>query len=802
MGCLFLWFAVSSGNAYWTLDYGWKDSSVITMQLELGPTNVQLEDRSGTWDNSAMDALSLWNAYLETIQFQGVPNSTSTKMTGDGKNSVFFSDSVFGDDFGGSALAVTVYLLDDEVHVTEADVLVNTKYEFNSYRGALHDGNPIVYDIHRILLHEFGHVFGLGHPDDGGQLVAAIMNSVISDLDHLTDDDIAGADDLYGIKVFGERVDLWVGQPVNYQIPTNIPGVSYEASDLPPGLSLNAKTGLITGALSLTGNYTETTFTVHGARTTAVGSLPFIVSPDPPMTLQANYYWKANRVLMDPTRHRAYVSISSPPSIAVLNTNTLGVITIIPTETEPYGMATSLDGKKLYVAQYKETDPGLIVIDLTSFATSPSIPTPFRAWDVAAGSNNRLFITQLGSAGIAQIDATTGAVLAPFPSEGYFDGRLQISSDLRTLFVGAVDYGPPSLFAVDVSGDIPAILQQSAFNEFLAIADFKLSNDGTFLCVPNDTATETVKKLSATDFGQDLGNFIIPNHGIGGEGAQTGNAVGISPDDSTVFVTDFPQAFGEAVSADLFDSVTHKYLRSIDLTPFAPDSFTLDPTGQYLFASSRNPDYFPQLRVYATGLDVPPTHPPKPQSLLNVSTRLQDQTGDNALIGGFIISGNASKQIIVRGIGPSLPLGGSLADPILSLYDSNGKLIATNDNWNANRAAVLATGLAPADEHEAAIVMSLAPGAYTAILTSADDTSGIALVEVYDLTADSDSSLANISTRGNVEQDDDVMIGGFIVSADTPTEVLIRAIGPSLTQYGILGRSKIRSSNFMARMAN
>ena len=784
--CLFLCFTVASSDAYWTLDYGWANSSVITMQLELGPTSIHLDDGSGTWDNSALDALSLWNGYLETIQFEGLPNSTSTEMTGDGKNSVFFSDSVFGDDFGGSALAVTVYLLDDEVHVTEADVLVNTKYEFNSYRGALRSGNPTVYDIHRIFLHEFGHVFGLGHPDDGGQSVEAIMNSVISDLDHLTDDDVAGADALYGIKLFPEVLNLRVGQPVSYQVPTNTTGVSYEA-DLPAGLSINSTTGLITGEVPLSGTYIDASVTVHGVRTSATSAMWFYVSPDPALSLRADYYWKANRVLMDPTRQRAYVSISDPPSVAVIDTNTLAVTRTIPIETEPYGMAMSVEGKKLYVAQYRLTNPGLAVIDLTTLATLPDLPTPFPVLDIAAGLDNRLFVTERGVANIAQIDANSGAVLAPFPTNVSLGGRLQISADRKTLFMATVDYTPGYVFAVDISGDVPILLQQTASGEFFAgSGDFKLSHDGTFLCVPLDAA-QNVKKLSSTDFTIDFGDFVIPHHGIGGSGAETGRAVEISPDDGNVFVTDFPQTFLGAASADVFDSVTRKYLRSIDITPFAPDSFTLNSTGQYLFAPSLDPAFVPQLRVYATGLDAPPLHPPKPRSLLNVSTRLEDETGDNVLIGGFIISGSTSKQVIVRGIGPSLPLNATLPDPVLSLYDKDGKLIATNDNWNANRAAVLATGLAPVEEHEAAIVATLSPGAYTAILSSADGTSGVALVEVYDLTADSDSSLANISTRGNVGQDDNVMIGGFIVSADTPTQVLIRAIGPSLTQYGVMG---------------
>ena len=212
----------------------------------------------------------------------------------------------------------------------------------------------------------------------------------------------------------------------------------------------------------------------------------------------------------------------------------------------------------------------------------------------------------------------------------------------------------------------------------------------------------------------------------------------------------------------------------------------IDTTGRHLFAAGLKDDLIPQLRVHSTASDIAPVHPPKAQSLLNVSTRLQSQTGDSVLIGGFIISGNEAKQIAIRGLGPSLPVEGALADPVLSLYDGTGKLIASNDNWNSSRAPVLFTGLAPTDEHEAAMVVTLAPGSYTAILSGIDNTSGVALVEAYDLTPDTDSALANISTRGEVETGDNVMIGGFIIGSDVPTKVLLRAIGPSLTKDGVM----------------
>ena len=134
----------------------------------------------------AANALASWNPRMVTVQFSWVFDSAASKASGDGKNSVFLSDSVFGDTFGDEALAVTAYL----DGISEADVMVNQAFSFNSYRGPQQDA---AYDIHRVLLHEFGHVIGLDHPDEYGQQVIAIMNSVISDLDYLAPDDMDGA---------------------------------------------------------------------------------------------------------------------------------------------------------------------------------------------------------------------------------------------------------------------------------------------------------------------------------------------------------------------------------------------------------------------------------------------------------------------------------------------------------------------------------------------------------------------------------------------------------------------------------
>ena len=162
------------------------------------------------------------------------------------------------------------------------------------------------------------------------------------------------------------------------------------------------------------------------------------------------------------------------------------------------------------------------------------------------------------------------------------------------------------------------------------------------------------------------------------------------------------------------------------------------------------------------------------------------ETGDRALIAGTIITGSAAKKIIIRAIGPSLSSSGisdALADPVLELYGADGTLITSNDNWkDTQQAEIEASGVKPVNDKEAAIVATLMPGNYTAVLRGKDNTTGVAVAELYDLDTAVDSRLGNISTRGFVQTGENVMIGGFILGGNNNIgSVIIRGLGPSLT---------------------
>ena len=177
---------------------------------------------------------------------------------------------------------------------------------------------------------------------------------------------------------------------------------------------------------------------------------------------------------------------------------------------------------------------------------------------------------------------------------------------------------------------------------------------------------------------------------------------------------------------------------------------------------------------------------------MNISTRMEVLTDDQVLIGGFIITGNDPKEVVLRAIGPSLAgfgLANPLADPVLELHGADGSLITTNDNWkDTQQSEIEATGFQPQNDLESVIVRTLDPGNYTAVVNGKGGGTGVGLVEGYDLDGAADSQLANISARGFVETGSNVMIAGFILGGvGGNASVVVRALGPSLTPFGVSG---------------
>jgi len=189
----------SAVDAYVFLNDRWSDGSIV-MHLQLGSSGTLMDGRP-SWNASAEDALASWNSIVDRVKFRVVRDSSAPIGDNNGYNNVFFSSGIYAQSFGTTTLAVTTnWYRVSTGRRTEADVIFNTAFSWNSYDGSLRrtPSGATLADLHRVALHEFGHVLGLNHPDQGGQYVAAIMNSSVSSIDSLQIDDASGAAALYG----------------------------------------------------------------------------------------------------------------------------------------------------------------------------------------------------------------------------------------------------------------------------------------------------------------------------------------------------------------------------------------------------------------------------------------------------------------------------------------------------------------------------------------------------------------------------------------------------------------------------
>ncbi|HEV2841655.1 MAG TPA: hypothetical protein VGW39_10050 [Chthoniobacterales bacterium] len=291
----------------------------------------------------------------------------------------------------------------------------------------------------------------------------------------------------------------------------------------------------------------------------------------------------------------------------------------------------------------------------------------------------------------------------------------------------------------------------------------------------NEPSTE-----SAPDWSPDGARiaFASDRHGLSQiyvMNADGSNQVGLTG--STYFDSYGPAWSPDGTKIVFYRREFEKYLIYV----VAADGSTLDQLTYTLFAAE--PDW---QRVSG------PIPTPSPAQTLNMSTRMRVEAGDNVAISGFIVTGEAPKSVALRGIGPSMFSPGFeedvLADPILELRGNDGGLITQNDDWQddpAQAAQLTALGLALHEPEESGFVATLQPGTYTAILAGKNQTAGLGLVEIYDVNSTGNSRLANISTRGVVLTEYDVMIGGFILVGETRTDVVVRGLGPSLAQFGL-----------------
>src|SRR5205085_149840 len=237
---------------------------------------------------------------------------------------------------------------------------------------------------------------------------------------------------------------------------------------------------------------------------------------------------------------------------AVIDGVKLTILNTFSMASEPSGLAISADGNTLFVAEKGATKPEIGVIDLDALVAKSSLPAPFPGFDIAAGTDNRVFMTSWGHffADVVQLDGSTGDLLAPFPS-GISSGLLQAGPDRKMLYLAGSTVFPPPVYSIDVSSDVPAVLQQTPFNLVQGIwqNSFTMSPDGTTLCAPGGADLpqgQTMLRIPTNDLTATDGGYILRN------GGTSGGAIIFSPDDKTVLISDQ----NEAPGVDIFDAET------------------------------------------------------------------------------------------------------------------------------------------------------------------------------------------------------------------------------------------------------
>ena len=406
------------------------------------------------------------------------------------------------------------------------------------------------------------------------------------------------------------------------------------------------------------------------------------------------------------------------------------------------------------VARYDQPSirTGVFLPSATTDRTTGAIFVVYQAFDAAF--HPRILFTKSVNTGASW---STPIAITDNPNTGVFNPAIAASPDGQTLTVSFYDQ------------------RDSGGNTLLCNLYLAQSFDGGATWQPNIRLTSETTNASLaplTDSGYMLGDYL----GIAPTTSVNVPAVPVWVDTRTGNPDPFISRVGIASSID-FPSFQASRLSLAQISDPELGGPTGDADGDGLtnlseFFSATEPND-------ATSF----VHTSRQ---LNISTRETVGVGEDVLIGGFIISGTTPKKVILRGLGPSLAnagLPGVLQDPTLELHDGTGGIIFTNDNWrDTQEAEIIATTIPPTDDRESAIVATLDPGNYTAILQGKNTTTGTALVEAYDLDAAPDSRFGNISTRGLVGTDTDVLIGGLIVSTEESAQanIIVRALGPSL----------------------
>lgn len=464
-----------------------------------------------------------------------------------------------------------------------------------------------------------------------------------------------------------------------------------------------------------------------------------------------------------------------------------------------FGMDISPDDSFLLVAQYyRGLSQGMFQkVDLRTRSAQNLLYDFYEpgveqgSWDVAISANGLALATlhdggNSGSTVLRQIDPAKGVISlrtdAPLgPDAGHGTASpITRSADRKRLVIAGANNSSGPLFSYDAMTDKfgPKVQKNTYWDQ----SQIAVNRDGSLFAYSGDVGLETLPNF------QDVHTFRAgdSSHDPGVNFDPVSDTVYIVAASDRAIIAFDTTTFGERFRIPIGEAI-RDYANQFDVGTLVPS-----PDGKYLALISET-----AVRVFdvaTRAATVIPTlagaSPAAAGRLANLSTRALVQSGDNVAIAGFIVTGASKKRVVLRGIGPTLAaagLQGALQDPGILLYDVSGSVIAANDNWRDTQAAdIAALGLAPHDAREAAMIASLSPGSYTIALIDAMNGTGVGLIEVYDVDPVPNSTLANISTRALVGQDDNAMIAG-VIARSASTKVVLRAIGPSLAKANVVG---------------